>query len=337
MLENVQQSGGFIVTILLCVLILLSFIKLMFVGTLYKNVNVNIFKLAQQDLVRLIGACIVFLIAIIASNPWIYFVSFFIGGLLVASERFMILLAGVLSSDRKNVYKIIEHANELSRDEVAERVEIEARELVQSEIDRDEKDTELNKSEESNDGIEDEVSTLDKPVPIIRSNNIKETDVKLDKARSSVQLFEQAVYKKIEDIFFLSTQVIKQNVRLIGKNGAARVYDVAVLSEENLLYATAEMKYIGRMSLGQVKRIMDKAEVESPANDVKKIYIFGFNNYDYNVTNELLEYRKKMKLWDSSIGLVYFNVLEGDSGKYELDPINVSDLNMLKDNEKDIF
>ena len=44
---------------------------------------------ANRFLKKLIGGIIVFIVAIIANNAWVYFMSLFIGGLIIASEDFL--------------------------------------------------------------------------------------------------------------------------------------------------------------------------------------------------------------------------------------------------------
>ena len=324
--ENATEVGKLCVTLLLSIVILFSFIKLLFIGRLYSNSSSNKFKLVQQDLVRLVGGSAVFLVAIVASNPWIYFVSFLIGGLLVASEQFMILLAGVLSSDRKNVFKIIKYVSELSRDEIAERVQTEAQEVVREE-------EKMKKSSDEN-----------KPSAVLPKDELKEVsnehrDTKkpdsvgdLDNIKKTILFFERAVAKRVESRVVTWYYTVKRNVRIVDTAGIAHVHDIVILGENNKLFATAEIKLVGSMNLNFVKKIVERFNTDAQSPEVRKVLIFGFRNYDFDETNKLLEYRKQMKAWDKSIGIVYYQLVE-DNDSLKLESINTEDMSMLQDEE----
>lgn len=56
---------------------------------------------------KIIGGLSVFLVALIANITWLYVISFFIGGLIIASENFMMFLAAIIKTDSKNIPKTV--------------------------------------------------------------------------------------------------------------------------------------------------------------------------------------------------------------------------------------
>lgn len=88
-----------IATITICVflfIIILVVIKFL----LFKDTK-------EKSMQKIIGGLSVFIIAIISKNPWVFSLSLFIGGLLIASEKFMRSLAAILRSDSAGIAEII--------------------------------------------------------------------------------------------------------------------------------------------------------------------------------------------------------------------------------------
>jgi hypothetical protein len=313
--------------------VLFSFVKLLFLGLIYKKTGRDKFKVVQQDLVRLIGGAIVFLIAIVASNPWIYFVSFLIGGLLIASEQFMILLAGVLSSDRKNVFKIIKYVSEMTKAEVDQKVESEAIQIIEAE-----KESEaIEKKEEGASSDGRDVSTEPAKDTKGLKGAIEESGLvdQIVDAKKNIQNFERLILKRVQDNVTW-TYKVKQNVRIADSTGRAYVHDAIVIDSDNKLFASAEIKLLGAMKLAMVKKIIDYSNPDNQPSNVHKVYIFGFKEYDFDQTNRLLDYRKKMKAWYSNIGIVYYQYKKDESGTTTLEAINADDMAMFTDSSVEL-
>jgi len=81
----------------------------------------------RKEPTKIIGGLGVLLVALIANDPWVYAVSLFIGGLLIASERFMVSLAAIFNSDRKTVAEIPRLWDALGSHEISERQAAEAK------------------------------------------------------------------------------------------------------------------------------------------------------------------------------------------------------------------
>lgn len=78
----------------------------------------------HREHVRLLGSFSLMLLAIVANEPWLYFVAMIISGLIVASERFMALFVSILRSgesvwEHDNFIRMI---NSMSLEEVEEKV-----------------------------------------------------------------------------------------------------------------------------------------------------------------------------------------------------------------------
>lgn len=87
----------------------------------------------QKEPTKIIGGLSILMVALIANETFIYFVALLIGGLLIASERFMINLAAIFNSDRQNVYKISDKWADASAIQVEHKQAQEAEQLLKSE------------------------------------------------------------------------------------------------------------------------------------------------------------------------------------------------------------
>ena len=63
----------------------------------------------EISLQKIIGGLGVFIVAIISQHTYVYILSLFIGGLIIASEKFMMVLAAIMKSDPKDVASIVQY------------------------------------------------------------------------------------------------------------------------------------------------------------------------------------------------------------------------------------
>lgn len=88
------QKIDFVTFIFLC-LIAVSFFRLLFWG-----------DNKERSFQKIIGGLAVFIVAFSADNPYVFSLSLFIGGLIIASEKFMKALAAIMKADSKDIKDI---------------------------------------------------------------------------------------------------------------------------------------------------------------------------------------------------------------------------------------
>ena len=72
-----------------------------FIATLLSSI-----VLPRENHQKLCGTLAIFLIALVVNDNKFYYLSIFIGGLVVASEDFMLMFVSIIKADRKDVLKI---------------------------------------------------------------------------------------------------------------------------------------------------------------------------------------------------------------------------------------
>lgn len=114
-------------TYIFLLLMVLAFMKLL----LFKDDN-------EKSLQKIIGGLAVFVIAIISKNGWVFSVSLFIGGLIIASEEFMQKLAIILRSNSEDIGQNLktEPASQVEIEEKQEEESAESIKCENGEIDR---------------------------------------------------------------------------------------------------------------------------------------------------------------------------------------------------------
>lgn len=90
-----------------------AFFGVGFVATLVCSLVCEIVGRSVKEIVKLCGAFGIFLIALNVNNFQFYFFSTFIGGLVVASEDFMLVFASIMKAEKKDIAKIVEIYREI--------------------------------------------------------------------------------------------------------------------------------------------------------------------------------------------------------------------------------
>lgn len=88
----------------------------------------------KKSLQKIVGGMLVFIIAIVSHNGFIYFMSLFIGGLIIASEEFMKFIFAVWKSDPRSLDKTIQSFQSVSvptPEEIKEKTAEEVESIVQ--------------------------------------------------------------------------------------------------------------------------------------------------------------------------------------------------------------
>ena len=94
-----QNSNEIIRLVFLIALSIVNFIS--FIGIVVSKEN----RVENRSnyLQKIFGSSLVFLIAVLSNNPWIYFTSLFIGGLIIATEDFLSRIAIIMRSESKDI------------------------------------------------------------------------------------------------------------------------------------------------------------------------------------------------------------------------------------------
>lgn len=137
MLENVRIATVYFFQIVTIIV----FIKLLF----GKNTGAD-----KDELRKLIGGLIIFIIAIIADKESVYILSLFIGGLIIASESFMKFIFAIWRSDPKYIAKTVQSFSLPTVEEIKKKEKNEAREITENNNIEDEKIFEQKSTEVNN-------------------------------------------------------------------------------------------------------------------------------------------------------------------------------------------
>ena len=255
------------------ILVLLFFMSVI-VFYLFVKVVSSIFRPTSRNLSdsKILGGLSVLMVAIIADNAWIYFLSFFIAGLLIASERFMLLLAAVFNSDRTNVHKIPSYWQEEEKSydeqELVETIENSVQEGVDS-------------SEETSQEVTD-----------VDAQNAREAEeAKKERLKQYVQ--------KISDIESRALRVLKKRADYkyqLKSSVAVKVDDLTVKydaiyveADTNRIVGAFEVKYFPAMKNMNVKAYLGNRAKRYLSTEYKVGFIFVFNSYDYDELNQILK------------------------------------------------
>jgi len=192
-------------------IILLSFVNLTFNGDNH-----------EKTWQKLIGGLAVFLVAIIAQDAWVYGVSLFIGGLIIASERFMLFLAAIVRTAGDKMPETIKAFNveKASPEEVKTKVEIEAQ---TEEIETDGRT--LGGTVESTKLTAEEVSTLP-------TSKIKARFLKIKSIYDLVDNFFSSIYGPMYE----------KNIRL-SNNYNSTIVD-GIIREDGHIRKIVEIRYL---------------------------------------------------------------------------------------------
>jgi hypothetical protein len=113
----------------------LAFIKLLFCNDDY-----------EKSLQKIIGGLAVFVVAIISKNGWVFSVSLFIGGLIIASEEFMQKLAIIFNSKSEDIGRNLT-TEPATRSEIEEKQKNESSEITKHEGEKEDTEIEKRKDE----------------------------------------------------------------------------------------------------------------------------------------------------------------------------------------------
>lgn len=260
----------------------------------------------EREPTKIIGGLGVFIIALLANNPYIYAISLFIGGLLIASEKFMIHLAAIFNSSRERVADISKQwgIEDLDRDEIKQKQESDAEEVIaKGEAARPQKET---------------VKMTKKNV----ENSLKE----YHKVIQELQKLEAKVFKKIESRISTNSVVLKPYVR-VRINDATYAFDAIgqdILSKKILF--GLEFKYYSYLHLRSIERLVDRVRPIAHVSNFPIYLVIVFEEIHKDLLDRIQNTTKEERLENKNIGLVYYQ-LDKDRNLKLVNDVRLSELN----------
>lgn len=219
---------------------------------------------------KVLGGLSVLLVAIIADNAWIYFLALFIAGLLIASERFMLLLAAVFNSDRTNVHKIPSYWQEEKSYSEQELVETIEESSGEREIAKDTPDNPEGKDDTSSkDAAEDKRERFKAYIQKISDIESMALSKLRDRTNYKYQL-KESVAVKLNDV------TIKYDA-------------IFVEPETNTIKGAFEVKYFASMKGANIKAYLGNRARKFLSSEYKVGFIIVFNGYDHGELNQILD------------------------------------------------
>lgn len=257
-----------LVVYLFIFLVVVSFVKL-----ISRPSNMGVFEK------KVFGAATVFMVALVADNTWVYSISFFIGGLIIATENFLIHLAGIFKSDKEHVSDITRYYFEkLSPAETEQKLVSDAAETLEEEK---------------------------RPNLPTTKKEAGELNKRVNTTISSIRHVEAEVLRTLAGRVASSTKplVIKEHVRVAGED-YVKTFDAIVTNVygDKSIYAGVEIKYFARYKIEKVKSYFRKEANAYSA--YKTLFVIVFEKLTQAETNELVEFRRGLVSRNHGIGIV---------------------------------
>jgi hypothetical protein len=273
--ENIDVLIGGVLTIM----ILLTFIRILFCRN-----DRDLFK-------KILGGLTVFLIAIISKNPYIYFTALFIGGLLIASEQFLLLLASLMRAKSSDISKIAEKFPQLSPTEIKEKRE------------------------------DDIKIQLNKPIKL-------ESKEKVEKLGIAIEIVERSILRMLKlKVLFNSGILFREYIRT-NIDQKVIVFDGIIVEKNSEKIIDAfEIKLLKNMETKGVERVMETYKSLLKIIPYELHVIFVFQEYDHEAAQKLLTVRKKYKNMFSNLRVSYYKLEDKSYSKFE--DINTEDIEDL--------
>lgn len=233
---------------------------------------------------KMVGGFSVFLVALVANNPWVYAVSFFIGGLLIATENFLIHLAGIVWADRKDVSGITKdyHVAQQSGAEIEEKIEQEAAETL----------------------AEDPQAKA-----VTNAQQAKEVRQKIKMTADRVREVETVVVGYVEGHLSKvgARYVVRRHVKIEGKDYVKFFDAVVAVPGAPSINTGIEIKYFDHYS---IERVKDYFTYNANAyNAYRVLFILVFGKYlSDKKKQEIIEFRKKLITNNVGVGMLVYDI-----------------------------
>ena len=245
---------------------------------------------------KILGGFSVFLIALIANNDWIYLISLFIGGLLIASEKFLFFLASVFRAEGTQIADIVsDYVRPLTQTEIkAKQGEEVARPLASSQ----------SKSQRT------PTSSL----------TLRE---RAKKMRNRIAITEREVLAKIDNSMPLSSNFLLREYVAINDNGTDKRFDAAVLSRDTqqILFAF-EIRLLNRMRAANVTRFFANLAPHYLSANFQVHFILVFTNLDQDEWPALKAAREEF-IASHNAGVSFYRLKDGQLEELLTDDIDI--------------
>lgn len=276
----------------------------------------------ESSLGKIIGGVTILLFALATGNAYIQFTSLFIGGLLIASERFLVHLAGIFKSKSDKVADVVNSygVEPLSADEIRLKANQEVEEAAE---------------EDTTETVDDSAS----------GSNINKSTNSEDELRQSIELSQQKkrpaisieLYKKAENLVIseLRTRIyfnehLQKYIKLTVSPTQTVTPDAVVLRRDtNEVISVIEVKLFNiKRSVKGFTRIADSFASLFKDTNFKAVIFIVMTDYDFDKVNQLLEMREQLKIKYPNLGVVIYQ-LQTSSISSKLEQINTEDIQLI--------
>lgn len=236
----------------------------------------------EKILQKIIGGLGVFIVAILSNNAVVFFTSLFIGGLIIASEDFMMFLAAIMKTQSD---KIAETVGALKA-EKASNFEIEEK-IKKEEKKSDEFDIKIS-------NIPSEQGLNNNALEITKTEEPKRQESKYNEIFNArlrkVQLIESLVQPKLIELFGPGYE---PHIRLT--NGKLSIIVDGVIYKNKKIKQVVEIKYISSASYANLKYLIARLRE-------KLIRLCAPKRIIFVVVSDEMEISDVMKMTDENVG-----------------------------------
>jgi hypothetical protein len=252
---------------------------------------------AFKERVRLAGGFATFMFAL-AVNEWLVSAAaIFIGGLLIAPEKFLLLLAAILRSDPKSTGSIASEITRMSSKEIQEKLDEDADDL--------------------DDNQPPSAPTASAPVESAPPSHLKS-----DEIRDRVRAIESKIFNLLKSK--LSAGYTIEPYAAVKTPSRVLQYD-AVITEKNTkqIRAAVEVKYQKAMSANHIRELLLRSE-RLLSEEYFVLFIVVFSSHSENSFESLIDLRYQFIHRNQNAGLSYF-ISKGST----IAPLNDDDIDRL--------
>ena len=249
----------------------------------------------------MVGGFSVFLVALVANDPWVYSVSFFIGGLIIATENFLIHLAGIFKANDKDVAEITKDYYRLAKmtgSEVEEKIEKEA------------------------------VMVLAERREVKATKSDQRAKEEQKRIKTTVERFKEAEQKIMGILRKYIDQatgsfILKENVRIEGEN-YVKVFDAVIMRPQTgRIHTGIEVKFFDHYKIDRIKDFLN----QTPAyNAYNVLFVLIFESVlSYEQAREIIEFKAELIRNNLGVAISIYSLTKED----ELIEVDQTDLDML--------
>lgn len=265
-MNEIDLSSRSLVIYLFSILVLLAFFRIVVRGD------------KDDTYKKIIGGLGVFLVALVANNAYVYFISFFIGGLLIATENFLIHLAGIFKADKH-------HVSDITKDYYSKISDAETEDKIQKEA-------------------VDALDQIQSPLSVSTPKQAREIKRKIDNTVENIKKLDERVFRVLATYLNRSFQpyILQEHVRVKGEDYVKNFDAVVAHVGSEQIYAGIEIKYFEKYNLSKVKNYF--ANETTAYNAYKVIFVLVFTSIDQKKISELKELRNKIIENNYNLGIV---------------------------------